>query len=602
MDLSTFQHSPFLTALGNAILNSLWQSFLLWIIYQLVIVFRKNTSAKLKHNLSVLSVFASFAWFLNTLFSKLFFTNPVRVSAQVDTVQNTASNTSIFNSLFSFSAPVLPYLSIAYILLLFLLMIKLFSAYKQVHSIARKNLIIPPDDLLHFSKKVALHLKINKKIQVWISNSIQVPATIGFLKPAILIPFASINNLSADQLEAIILHEFSHIKRNDYLINLWMSFIETVLFFNPFIACFIKVIKQERENCCDDLVLEYRYDPHSYASALLNLEHARNENLQLALGAVSGKKELLARIKRITGTGTVNHFNYTQKLFALLLTTAIFCCLGWISSLKVKKELSVTKTTNITIAEKSINSVEKIVQKSGDAEIAINQNSLPETGSKSKLDIVRSKNDTPSLVAKQKIKIKDEDLQNITIDLNGFDFNNQIEKGLKQAFIEINKIDWKGVEQNIKKSFEEINVEELPLKEKEALLLAKKYISTLNLERSSIEREQLINELRSNESLVDSLRKTRLLKNMQRTRLMAPTTKARIQILNNPSQFFAYGFNSNNNIENKPSKKHSGNSDHPRTIEIFQDNLQPSAPREPSHPDGRAFRKIDKGQKIIIEI
>jgi beta-lactamase regulating signal transducer with metallopeptidase domain len=600
MDLSTFQHSLFLTALGNAILNSLWQGFLLWIVYQLVLVFRKNTSSKLKHNLSVLSVFASFAWFLNTLFSKLFFTNTIRVSAEIDNLQNTSSNTSILNSLFSFSAPVLPYLSIAYILLLFLLMIKLFSAYKQVHSIAQRNLIIPPDHLLHFSKKVASHLKINKRIQIWISNSIQVPATIGFIKPAILIPLASINNLSADQLEAIILHEFSHIKRNDYLINLWMSFIETVLFFNPFIACFIKVIKQERENCCDDLVLEYRYDPHSYASALLNLEHARYENVQLALGAVSGKKELLARIKRITGTGAVNHFNYAQKLFALLLTTAIFCCLGWISSLKVKKELSI-HTTSITIAKKTINSVEAIVQKSGDVETAANQNTLPEVDSKSKMNIVKPKKDT-NIMVKQKIKIKDQHLQNVTIDLNGFDFNNQIENGLKQAFIEINKIDWKGVEENIKKSFEEINVEDLPAKEREALLLAKKYISTLNMQRSSIKREQLINELKKNENVVDSLRKTGWLRNIQENRLIGPTTKARIQILNNPSEFFAYGFNSNNNVENKPSKKNSEKLGRSRTIEIFQDNLQPSASPEPSHPDRPAFRKSNKEQKIIIEI
>ena len=130
---------------------------------------------------------------------------------------------------------------------------------------------------------------ISRKVSVWISQHIDVPATIGFIKPVILIPFASLNNLSGDQLEAIILHELSHIKRNDYLINIMVAVIETILFFNPFVVLLSKVIKRERENCCDDFVLQYRYDPHSYAYALLRLEQSRATNLKLAIGAVSGK-------------------------------------------------------------------------------------------------------------------------------------------------------------------------------------------------------------------------------------------------------------------------------------------------------------------------
>ena len=174
-------------------------------------------------------------------------------------------------------ATLLPYLSVAYIFLLLFLMAKLFTAYRHVHYIAHKNLLNPPAALDLFASQVSLQMEIPKKIKIWISNHIEVPATIGFIKPVILIPFASLNHLTVHQLEAVILHELSHIKRNDYFINLLISIIETILFFNPFIALFIKIIKSERENCCDDFVLQYRYDPHSYASALLRLEQSRKQ-------------------------------------------------------------------------------------------------------------------------------------------------------------------------------------------------------------------------------------------------------------------------------------------------------------------------------------
>ncbi|MBA2562683.1 MAG: M56 family metallopeptidase, partial [Chitinophagaceae bacterium] len=155
------------------------------------------------------------------------------------------------------------------------------------------------------------------------------------------------------QLEAIILHELSHIKRNDYLINLLISLIETILFFNPFIVLLIKIIKKERENCCDDFVLQYQYDRHSYASALLSLEQSRNQHLRLALTSTSGKKQLLSRIKRIMEVKNITHsFNYGQKLLALITITGIICSVAWLSPGKQshfytkisKKKLTDTKS------------------------------------------------------------------------------------------------------------------------------------------------------------------------------------------------------------------------------------------------------------------
>ena len=88
----------------------------------------------------------------------------------------------------------------------------------------------------------------------------------------IYLPVAAINHLSPHQIEAVLLHELSHIKRFDYLINLITRIIQTILYFNPFVRAFASIIEREREKNCDEIVLQFQYEPHGYASALLALE------------------------------------------------------------------------------------------------------------------------------------------------------------------------------------------------------------------------------------------------------------------------------------------------------------------------------------------
>ena len=63
-------------------------------------------------------------------------------------------------------------------------------------------------------------LNINRLISLAESSAIQAPIIIGHLKPMILIPIGMCTSLSTEQLETIFLHEITHIRRKDYLINL----------------------------------------------------------------------------------------------------------------------------------------------------------------------------------------------------------------------------------------------------------------------------------------------------------------------------------------------------------------------------------------------
>jgi len=89
--------------------------------------------------------------------------------------------------------------------------------------------------------------------------------------------------------------------RHDYLINLLQTIAETLFFYQPAIWWVSSQIRNERELCCDDMVVEICGDPVGYARALTQLERARLDSPSLALLSAGGP--LMHRIQRLTGVG-----------------------------------------------------------------------------------------------------------------------------------------------------------------------------------------------------------------------------------------------------------------------------------------------------------
>ncbi len=100
------------------------------------------------------------------------------------------------------------------------------------------------------------------------SRAIKSHVTTGFLKPVILVPASMISGLSPEQIYAILAHELAHIRRNDYIINVIQTLIETIFFFHPAIWYISVQIRKERENACDDIAVELTGDKVNYAKTL----------------------------------------------------------------------------------------------------------------------------------------------------------------------------------------------------------------------------------------------------------------------------------------------------------------------------------------------
>ena len=144
-------------------------------------------------------------------------------------------------------------------------------------------------DLLHIRQPVAL-LE---------SAIVKVPMMAGVFKPVILVPLGLLSQLPPRQVEAILLHELAHIRRKDYLVNLLQSCAEALFFFNPAVWWISSLIREERENCCDDIAVGLAGSKKEFVHALVSFQEYSSEAPSYALAFPGPGNHLLQRVKRI---------------------------------------------------------------------------------------------------------------------------------------------------------------------------------------------------------------------------------------------------------------------------------------------------------------
>jgi beta-lactamase regulating signal transducer with metallopeptidase domain len=224
------------------------------------------------------------------------------------------------------------WLAVVYLLILVVKIPKLFISYFSVQSLRSEGVSRAPGHLKIFLLDACAALGIRRKVEIWISNRAVSPLTFGFLKPVILLPVAALNNLSTQQVEAILLHEISHIRRNDYLVHLISRIVSTLMFFNPFIQALDRSQGMEREKSADDWVIRFDYNRAMYASALYALAKASGKvSASLAIPASGNKMELLNRIEWMMGKkerirpGKIRVLTYTLTIIMsfLLMTLSV---------------------------------------------------------------------------------------------------------------------------------------------------------------------------------------------------------------------------------------------------------------------------------------
>jgi beta-lactamase regulating signal transducer with metallopeptidase domain len=142
---------------------------------------------------------------------------------------------------------------------------------------------------------------VRRAVKLCSSNDVDVPSTVGFFEPRILLPEALLEKMSPLDLRQIVLHEMEHLRRNDDWTNLLQKIGLVLLPINPVLFWIERRLCIERELACDDGVLRATGASKAYAACLANLaEHSlMRRGMALALGAWERQSALTRRVLRI---------------------------------------------------------------------------------------------------------------------------------------------------------------------------------------------------------------------------------------------------------------------------------------------------------------
>jgi bla regulator protein BlaR1 len=294
--------SALVNATGWALIHFLWQGCVIALLFWLICVFSRDENARLRYWSGLGAYLLSLATVISTF--KIYYQPAVDFSSKLLTpepvnpfIVMSGATPDLWAALQDGIEPSLPFVVVLWSAGVLLMAAKILVGWKRTRRLVREGVSPIPLELQRSVDRLLETLAVSQAVRVLKSSLVKVPMVVGLLKPVILLPASILTGMPHCQLEMVIAHELGHIKRLDYLLNLIQLIIETLLYYHPAIRWMAGRIRQERENCCDDLVVRSCGEPVIYAKALANLEVLRSPAGLMALAASGG--DLLGRVRRI---------------------------------------------------------------------------------------------------------------------------------------------------------------------------------------------------------------------------------------------------------------------------------------------------------------
>ena len=168
----------------------------------------------------------------------------------------------------------------------------------QMRRVLRSSIPVPavPREIQQVLARAGRH-----PVELRLSEAVDAPSVIGFFRPAVVLPGPLWNELPPDDLKQIILHEMAHLDRGDDWTNLLQKLLRALCPLNPALFWAERHLCREREQACDDAVLDAAGNARAYATCLTNLAENRlvRRVTSLAPGFWQRHSELSGRVENI---------------------------------------------------------------------------------------------------------------------------------------------------------------------------------------------------------------------------------------------------------------------------------------------------------------
>ena len=340
-------------ALCNTLVHSLWQGLLLAAVAGLIVICTRKSTPARRYNLLIAALVVFACTVTYTFIDQIQEVQVYRTMVFIkphQPVDNTAYvrikiSTPAFHQfrmindykVFSFLNDHSYTIVLVWFLIVFARCLQLITGLHSLYYMRRRNIFAVDEAWENRVKELAQQLGIRQMISIAESGIAKVPMVIGHLKPLILIPVGLMTALSTAEIEAILVHELAHIRRCDYLVNLLVSLMEIILFFNPAVLWIASLIKTERENCCDDIAVAQTSSKVNYIRALVSCQEYQLSAPAYAMAFSGRKNHLMGRVKRMVSNSNQSLNAMEKSLLAVCLVTAGLLTAAFSNADKINK-------------------------------------------------------------------------------------------------------------------------------------------------------------------------------------------------------------------------------------------------------------------------
>jgi len=170
----------------------------------------------------------------------------------------------------------------------------------------------------------------SRRVAIVTSDRVRVPAALGFVKAAIVLPGWALRELSPVELNAVLLHELAHLRRWDDWTNLAQEILKAIFFFHPAFWWIGHGLSLEREMACDDFVLAGTSNPQAYAQCLVSVAEKSFLRRGLALAqAVAGRMQQTSqRLIRILDEDRLTATRVSKPALGLVAAFSAICLMA----------------------------------------------------------------------------------------------------------------------------------------------------------------------------------------------------------------------------------------------------------------------------------
>mgnify|MGYP001179576900 CR=1 FL=1 len=314
----------FWTIVGEVLFHSLWQGLVFWLLSGIALYFIPKNNPNFRYWIVVIAVFLFFATVCQTLllsYSNLYSVPFASNEFEINDYWNTIYYYIYTSKVDNYSASI--WFGVLWFLGLLMMLCRFIIAAVYTYWVGYTAQALENAQVYELKNLLMNQLHITEEVTLKVSKNVSCIFTYGFIKPVIVWPTGLINNLSEDEVTMILAHELMHIKRHDFLVKVFLSLINTILYYHPFIWWAIRVIDTEREFACDLGAIKECSTQTQYAQTLIKLQELKLNLLTQTANGFSDNKNFTNRIKRLFNMPVQNKsIKARLTILLLLITTA----------------------------------------------------------------------------------------------------------------------------------------------------------------------------------------------------------------------------------------------------------------------------------------